>query len=311
MPRRLRFTAIALVLLSGCREASANTAFDGGTAIGYVKTQLDFGPRVPGSEGHRRTGDWIVDQMRHRADTVLVQEWKHVTARGDTLPLRNVIARFRPELRDRVLYVTHWDTRPTSDEAADPLQRQLPVPGANDGASGVALFLAIGDALRKAPPQQFGVDLLFVDGEDYGDFSKDQDVLLGSKYFAEHLPSPDYRPVFGVLWDMIGDRELQIFQEENSVNAAPEVVARVWQQAAELGYEGYFIPRVGYAITDDHVPLIKAGLRVIDVIDYDYPRAPREGEARVNYHHTPEDRLDKVSAKSLQIVGDVAIKLVE
>jgi hypothetical protein len=150
-----------------------------------------------------------------------------------------------------------------------------------------------------------------VDGEDYGNFDKDQDVLLGSKYFAAHLPSPDYRPVFGVLWDMIGDRELQIYQEENSVNAAPEVVSRVWQQAADLGYESYFVPQVKYSLVDDHVPLIKAGLRVIDVIDYDYPRPQREGEARVSYHHTPQDLIDKVSAKSLQIVGDVAVKLVQ
>ncbi|HET7450457.1 MAG TPA: M28 family peptidase, partial [Gaiellaceae bacterium] len=296
---------------AACKDSSARTAtgFDGGAAIGYVKTQLDFGPRIPGSEGHRRTGDWIVAEMRRRADTVVVQEWTHTTAAGAKLPLRNVIARFRPDLKDRVLYVTHWDTRPISDEATNPLQRQLPVPGANDGASGVALFLALGDALKKAPPTQFGVDLLFVDGEDYGDFSKDQDVLLGSKYFAEHLPSPDYRPVFGVLWDMIGDRELQIFEEDNSVRAAPEVVARVWQQAADLGYGEYFVPRVQYSLIDDHMPLIKAGLRVIDVIDYDYPHPPREGEARISYHHTPDDRLDKVSAKSLQIVGDVAIQL--
>ena len=313
--RRLAYLAVLAVLpvVSACKDSEAHpqSAFDGNTAIGYVKTQLDFGPRIPGSEGHRRTGDWIVAEMRKRADSVVVQEWKHVTAKGDTLPLRNVIARFRPELKDRVLYVTHWDTRPISDEATDPLQRQLPVPGANDGASGVALFLAIGDALKKAPPQQFGVDLLFVDGEDYGDFNKDQDVLLGSKYFAAHLPSPDYRPVFGVLWDMIGDKDLQIYQEENSVSAAPEVVARVWQQAAELGYESVFVPQVKYSLVDDHVPLIKAGLRVIDVIDYDYPRVAREGEPRVNYHHTPEDRLDKVSARSLQIVGDVAVKLVQ
>jgi Zn-dependent M28 family amino/carboxypeptidase len=313
--RRLAYLAVLALLpvVSACKDSEAHpqSAFDGNTAIGYVKTQLDFGPRIPGSEGHRRTGDWIVAEMRKRADAVEVQEWKHVTAKGDTLTLRNVIARFRPDLKDRVLYVTHWDTRPVSDEASDPLQRQLPVPGANDGASGVALFLAIGDALKKAPPQQFGLDLLFVDGEDYGNFDKDQDVLLGSKYFAAHLPSPDYRPVFGVLWDMIGDRELQIYQEENSVNAAPEVVSRVWQQAADLGYESYFVPQVKYSLVDDHVPLIKAGLRVIDVIDYDYPRPQREGEARVSYHHTPQDLIDKVSAKSLQIVGDVAVKLVQ
>ncbi|MFL5577559.1 MAG: M28 family peptidase [Gemmatimonadaceae bacterium] len=309
---RLLFTLCALaLLLTACKDrgSRARTAFDGPTALGYVKTQLDFGPRIPGTEGHRRAGDWIVSEMRKRADSVIVQEWTHVTARGDSLPMRNVVARFRPAERDRVLYVTHWDTRPTSDEAADPRLRQLPVPGANDGASGVALFLALGDALKKTPPE-FGVDLLFVDGEDYGDFSKDQDVLIGSKYFADHPPSPDYQPIFGVLWDMIGDRDLQIFQEQNSVQAAPEVVSRVWRQAEEMGYGQYFVPQVGVAVTDDHVPLLKKGMRVIDVIDIDYPRAQDGNGLRVNYHHTPQDTFDKVSAQSLQVAGDVALGLV-
>lgn len=301
---------LLLPLLLGCKDkTSPRTAFDGEAALGYIKTQLEMGPRIPGSEGHRRTGDWIVAEMRKRADTVMVQEWTHVTAAGDSLPMRNILARFRPAEGARVLYLTHWDTRPVSDEASDPSQRRLPVPGANDGASGVGLFLALGDVLRTTPPE-FGLDLLFVDGEDYGDFSKDEDVLIGSKYFAEHLPSPDYKPIFGVLWDMIGDRELQIYQEANSMQAAPEVVARVWRQAEEMGYADYFIPKVEYSLIDDHMPLIAKGLRVIDVIDYYYPRPERLGEPRVNYHHTPDDRLDKVSAASLQIVGDVALGLV-
>ena len=299
-----------LALALACKDRpSPRTAFDGQAAIGYARSQVEMGPRIPGSEGHRRAGDWIVAEMRKRADTVIVQEWTHVTAKGDSLKMRNILARFRPAEGARVLYLTHWDTRPTSDEATDPAQRQLPVPGANDGAAGVGMFVALGDALRKAPPE-FGVDLLFVDGEDYGDFAKDEDVLIGSKYFADHLPSPDYKPIFGVLWDMIGDRELQIYQETNSVQAAPEVVARVWREADEMGYADYFLPKVEYSLIDDHMPLIAKGLRVIDVIDYYYPRPERIGEPRVNYHHTPQDTMDKISAASLQIVGDVALALV-
>ena len=306
--RRLVVCCILTLTLACRNEPRSQTAFDGQAALGYARTQLQFGPRVPGTEGHRRTGEWIVAEMRKRADTVLVQEWTHVTVRGDSLPMRNVIARFRPGESARVLYVTHWDTRPRSDEAADSAQRQLPVPGANDGASGVALFLAIGDVLKKTPPQ-FGVDLLFVDGEDYGDFGKDEDVLIGSKYFADHLPAPGYRPIFGVLWDMIGDRDLQIFQEGNSVQAAPEVVLRVWRQAEDMGYSQYFVPEVGYTLIDDHMPLIAKGLRVIDVIDYNYPNAAT-AQGRGGYHHTSQDTMDKISSASLQIVGDVALGLV-
>jgi hypothetical protein len=305
--RLLLLVGAAALALCGCRESpgvTPTTAFSGAAAYGHVKTQLDFGARVPGTEAHRRAGDWIVAQMRPLADTVAVQSWSHVTAAGDTLPLRNVLARFRPDAAERVLYVTHWDSRPRSDEAADERQRQLPVPGANDGASGVALFVALGAALKAAPPA-VGVDLLFVDGEDYGDFGANQDVLIGSTYFADHLPTPDYAPLYGVLWDMIGDRDLRIPQEMNSVRAAPEVVQRVWATADELGYGGVFVPETGEAVTDDHLPLIKKGLRVIDVIDLDYKSA-----TGVSHHHTPNDTLDKVSAESLQIVGDVALRLV-
>lgn len=161
------------------------------------------------------------------------------------------------------------------------------------------MLVALADALKKTPPA-VGVDLLFVDGEDYGNFGTMQDVLMGSTYFASHLPSPNYRPIFGVLWDMIGDRDLRIQQEQNSVAQAPEVVRRVWQVAADLGHDDVFVAeQTAYPITDDHIPLLQAGLRVIDVIDYDYP-----------YHHRPTDTLDKISALSLSIVGEVAEALV-
>ena len=291
---------LALILsATACdREPRPATPFSGAAAMTYVQAQVAFGPRVPGTLGHTRTGDWIIQQMRARSDTVIVQSWNHVSARGDTLPLRNILARIRPDAAQRVLYVAHWDTRPVSDKAADPAQRQLPVPGANDGASGVALLMALADVLKTNSPE-YGVDLLFVDGEDYGEFSPDVDVLLGSKYFAAHLPSPDYRPLFAVVWDMIGDADLRIYQEGHSVQRAPEVVTRVWETASELGYSRYFVARPGEAITDDHLPLLEAGLRAITVIDIDFP-----------YHHTPEDRVDKVSPRSLQITGDVATTLV-
>jgi Zn-dependent M28 family amino/carboxypeptidase len=258
--------------------------------------------------------------MKQRADTVIVQSWTHVTAKGDSLPLRNILARINPSATQRVLYLTHWDTRPTADEDMTLGNRGLPIPGANDGASGVALLMGIADALKKTKPL-YGVDLLFVDGEDYGSFdgykpdsalAKSSDVLIGSTYFANHLPSPDYRPIFGALFDMIGDRNLQIYQEGNSVAAAPEVVSRMWSTADDLGYGKYFLNVNKTAMTDDHVPLIKRGLRVIDVGDFDYCSdntvdcEPGPG----NLHHTLGDTFDKVSARSLQIVGDVAVALV-
>jgi glutaminyl-peptide cyclotransferase len=300
--------SLALALAACAKPADAPRAvapapFNADSAMSYTRAQLDFGPRVPGTVPARKTGDWIVAHLRSTADTVIEQTWTHTTAKGVKLPLRNILARFKPGAKDRVLYVTHWDTRPVADSDPDPAKRSLPIPGANDGASGVGLLLALGDALKKLPPA-VGVDLLFVDGEDYGTFGPDVDVLIGSTYFASHLPEPGYKPLFGVLWEMIGDADLKVYQEINSVQAAPEVVQRVWSQARDLGYENYFDAQAKYPITDDHVPLNKAGLHVIDVIDIDYV------SPEMNYHHTMQDTIDKVSVKSLKVMGDVALALV-
>ena len=296
---------VCVLLTAGCdRFAGPATAFDGEQALAYAREHMSVGPRVPGTEGHRRGGDWILEQMRSRADTVVVQEFTHVTVDGDTLPLRNILARFRPASDQRVLYVTHWDTRPFSENATNLGERQLPVPGANDGASGVGLFIALADVLRQTPPS-VGVDLLFVDGEDYGSFAENKDVLLGSRYFAGHLPSPSYRPLFGVVWDMIAGADARFYQEGYSVQRAPEVVARVWRQAADLGYQDTFLSRVGSAVTDDHLPLLDAGLRVIDVIPVN------EESISYPYHHRPTDTIDKLSARTFQIVGDVAVSLLQ
>lgn len=303
---------LTLCVLIGCKgdakegsaaqrnpAAAAATGFSGSSAYSYAKAQVDFGPRVPGTAAAQKAGDWIIRQMRARADTVIVQSFTYTTADGRKLPLRNIIARFRPDLSDRVLYVTHWDSRPKSESGTTEAEKKMPVPGANDGASGVGMFVALGDALKRSRPV-VGVDLLFTDGEDYGEFGPPEvDVLIGAKYFAAHPPTPGYKPIFGVLWDMIGDRDLRIPYEMNSFQQAPEVVSRVWQTAADLGYGNVFVQESGGLITDDHIPLLNAGMKVIDVIDLTYPA-----------HHTPYDTMDKVSAKSLAMVGDVATALV-
>ena len=308
---RSMLTILVFCILAGCKgdakEGSAaqrtatatSTGFNGSAAYNYAGAQVAFGPRVPGTPAAKQGGDWIIRQMRARADTVIVQSFTYTTADGKKLPLRNILARFRPELPERVLYVTHWDSRPISESATTEALKKMPVPGANDGASGVGMFVALGDALKRTRPN-VGVDLLFTDGEDYGQFGPPEvDVLIGSKYFAKHLPSADYKPLYGVLWDMIGDKDLRIPYEMFSFQRAPEVVSRVWQTAADLGYANIFVEESGGEVVDDHVPLLDAGLRVIDVIDLTYPP-----------HHTPYDTMDKISAKSLATVGDVATALV-
>ena len=291
-------TCLALVSACSARGGEKPREFGGTRAFGYLEQQMQFGPRIPGTAGHERAGDWILAHLRATADSVVVQSITHVTRHGVTLHLRNFFARFRPGVPDRVLLLAHWDTRPHADQSQNLGQQRLPVPGANDGASGVAVLLGVADALKASPPK-LGVDLLFVDGEDYGDFARDSaDVLIGSRYFATHRPA-GYQPLFAVLFDMVADKDQQFYYEGNSQAFAPEVVDRVWRTAADLGYGRIFQPGVKHTLTDDHVALQQAGIHAIDVVDFDYP-----------YWHTREDTIDKVSAASLQVVGDVAVALV-
>jgi glutaminyl-peptide cyclotransferase len=297
LPMR-RHALLVIALLAACRDSSSHVReFDGTSAFRYIETQVDFGPRIPGTDAHRRAALWLDSLLRQRADTVITQSWTHVTAGGDSLPLTNLVARFRPGAAKRLLFLAHWDSRPTADSPISP-DSTKPVPGANDGGSGVATLLGVADALKRAPPS-IGVDLLFVDGEDYGDFTKTpKDVLIGSRYYAAH-PVPGAQPLYAVLFDLVADKDLQIFEEGNSLVGAPEVVELVWNTAKDLGYAGTFMATPKHTLIDDHLELQKAGIRAIDVVDFDYPS-----------WHTKDDTIDKVSAASLQIVGDVAVALV-
>jgi hypothetical protein len=293
-----RLLLLLPIAFAACRDQGPPPReFDGTSAFRYIETQVGFGPRVPGTEPHRRMEEWLGKELAGRADTVVAQRWTHVTAKGDSLPMTNFIARFKPAAPQRLLFLAHWDSRPHADGPAS-TDSTAPVPGANDGGSGVALLLGVADVLKRAPPA-VGVDLLFVDGEDYGDFTATpNDVLIGSRHYAANqLPGPE--PLYAVLFDLVADKDLQIYQEGNSLVGAPEVVSLVWETARTVGQGGTFIDTPRHTLIDDHLELQKAGIRAIDVVDFDYPS-----------WHTPGDTIDKVSAASLQIVGDLAMALV-
>ncbi len=298
---------LTTLVVGGTLACSGDTApvnprtFSGEAALRYAGTQVDFGPRVPGQPGHEAMAEWLDSLLRTRADTVRAQRWNHVTSDGASLPMVNFLAQFNPSATRRILLLAHWDTRPRSDAAAPEVQ-DVPVPGANDGASGVAVLLGVADALDSIPPS-IGVDLLFVDGEDYGDFSARPpvDVMIGSRYYAANQLTPP--PLFAVLFDMVGDRDLRIQREGNSLIGAPEVVDLVWNAAARAGYSSIFVGHEGMSLTDDHVELQKGGIRAIDVVDFSY------GPGNT-WWHTPEDTMDKISAQSLEVAGTVALEVI-
>lgn len=299
---------LTVAALAGCNGAGASPgaasdparattplpAFRADTAFAYLAAQVGFGPRVPGTPGHAAQLAWMTEFLRARADTVALDEFVHETSDGVRLEMTNVFARFRPELRDRVLVLAHWDTRPTADQETDPASRARPIPGANDGASGTAVLLELANVLSSNSPP-VGVDLLFVDGEDYGPF--EPDMYLGAKRFAAR--NPGYRPLYGLLLDMVADQNPLFPIEGNSREMAPEVVERVWRMAEEIGHGATFVRRGGITVEDDHIPLNRAGIRTIDIIDFDYA-----------HWHRLSDDLPNVAPRGLGVVGEVVTALI-
>jgi Zn-dependent M28 family amino/carboxypeptidase len=207
-------------------------------------------------------------------------------------PIKNVVARREGE-EDKpwILLGAHYDTRIFADQDPDLEKRNQPVPGANDGASGVAVLLELARVLPETYPGT--IWLVFFDAEDNGGI-QGWDWILGSRAFVDQLGG---QPDAVVIVDMIGDADLNIKMEPSS---DARLTAEIWSQAAELGYKEYFLPVPGPRVLDDHTPFLRAGIPAVDIIDFDYL-----------YWHTTADTLDKVSAESLQVVGETLVAWLE
>jgi len=282
-------------LLSGV-YCSRVPRFDSRRAYDDILTQCSFGPRAPNSEAHDLAEDYLFSTLSATTELCRRQHFEyHDSLTGNTLQLTNIIASYNPNARRRIMLCAHWDSRPRSENDPDSGKRELPVPGANDGASGVAVLLEIGRILQRRTPS-VGVDIVLFDGEDYGRNGEVAGWFLGSEHFAKNLGS--YRPRLAILLDMIGDRDLQICREVISERNAGELNDYIWKIARESGSSA-FIDSVNHTVYDDHVPLISRGIKAVDIIDFDYP-----------YWHTQEDTPDKCSPHSLEIVGQVILSAI-
>jgi len=269
--------------------------FDAEKAWSHLIAQCDFGARTPGSKAHGDCLVYISNELQKVGAKVSLQRFSEkLPFNPEPVSCANIIASFGEKKRRRILLCAHWDTRPWADQDAVALNRSKPVPGANDGASGVAVLLEVARHLNKVEPQ-YGVNIIFFDAEDSGQPNQ-TDFALGSRYFAKHK-SPNYHPEFGILLDMVGDADLQVYQEVNSVKYAKRFVDRVWQKAAELNLPS-FRKTARFQVEDDHIPLLESGIPCIDLIDFDYP-----------YWHSTEDTPDKCSPQSLGEVGQLILNL--
>lgn len=257
----------------------SSSIFNAQRAYKDVLVQTGFGPRLPNTEAHEKTVDYIQEQLTAAGWQVELQNSENLGH-----PMTNIIAR-RGTGAQWVILGAHYDSRLLADHDPDPMLQSQPVPGANDGASGVAVLLELARILPRQLNQE--IWLVFFDLEDQGRI-EGYDWILGSQFFVDQL---NEKPDAVIVIDMIGDEDLQIYKEKSSTQA---LVNEIWQVAKDLSYEEIFSDEEKYSILDDHTPFLNAGIQAIDIIDFDYP-----------YWHTTADTADKVSAESLEIIGNL------
>lgn len=277
---------LLMTLLGGCN--TRQDKISNGKQVSQIERDLSFqvkcGPRTPGSACHQRIQEWIMLSLKEQKWQVETQSFSYGQVEGT-----NIIGKYGNG-EEFIIIGAHYDTRFTSDQEKQGELRNQPVPGANDGASGVALLLLLSREIpRQIPPAEKTIWVVFFDLEDNGSYPG-WDWILGSTAFASSLTKT---PSAVIVVDMIGDRDLNIYMEHNS---SAELNQEIWQTAQQLGYEQFFISQRKYRMIDDHLPFIQRGFPTSLLIDFDYP-----------YWHTTQDTLDKVSAYSILIVYDTLI----
>lgn len=320
----LSFLLLLSVALTGCKNQNQASAgqdtdtiavtqvqFDADSAYASVVAQCDFGPRVPGSAAHDRCGDYIVSRFKALGLSVSEQRTDQKAWDGKVLHTRNIIAAYRPELADRIIICTHWESRPWADADPDSSLHREPVMAANDGASGVAVMLEVARKLEELKPE-LGIDFICFDSEDYGmpywaetdDVADGSDWCLGSQYWAAHPHVPGYKARFGILLDMVGGRDARFCFEGISMRYASEVMVHVWDAAGRAGASQLFLAEQGGYAQDDHVPMNEvAGIPTIDIIPY------VEGEHTFGATwHTTQDTPENISRETLKGVGQTLLQ---
>ena len=279
--------------------------FNADSAYSYVKAQVDFGPRVPGTEAHKACGDYLAGKLEQFGAKVYNQYADVTGYDGTTLRIRNIVGSYKPESRKRVALFAHWDCRPWADHDPDPKNHHKPVPGANDGASGAGVLLEIARQLQQQQPA-LGIDLILLDAEDRGAHEEyegqhlEEYWCLGSQYWARNPHVQGYNARFGILLDMVGGHGATFRYEWISEEHAKDINRKVWEAAETAGYAGYFVPEGGGAVTDDHLYVNRlAGIPAIDIIQYD----PQSDTGFGAYWHTVDDDMDHIDRQTLQAVG--------
>ncbi len=278
--------------------------FNADSAYSYVKAQVDFGPRVPGTKAHAKCADYLVAKLKSYGLEVMVQEATIQTFDKKQFVLKNIIASFKPDLQKRIMICSHWDVRPWADE--DTKNRDKPFDSANDGASGVGVALEIARQINLLNPT-IGVDIIYFDLEDYGQAGGESNTwCLGSQYWSKNVHKTGYYADFGILLDMVGAPNALFPKEQNSLDFAKVAVDKVWKAAENSGYGNYFINQSeNFVGVDDHIYVNDAGIPCIDIIEFN-PTSRGFG----SYHHTHEDNMSIIDKNTLKAVGQTLLEVI-
>ncbi len=287
-------------------------SFNADSAYNFVKTQVEFGSRVPNSIAHKSCGKYLVAKLKEYGATTIEQDAILTTYDGTKLESKNIIGQYQPNNPNRILLCAHWDSRHIADQDPDPLMQMKPILGANDGASGVGVLLEIARQLQKENTT-LGIDIIFFDAEDYGQPEnskhprKDNSWCLGSQYWGKNLHKKNYYARFGILLDMVGASEAQFYREYHSVKYAKHIVNKVWNAGAKLGFSNHFIPHTAGAVMDDHYFVnIFANIPCIDIIQRD----PSQDKEFGSYWHTQSDDMSNIDKKTLKSVGQTVLEVI-
>lgn len=290
-------------------------AFDRDSAMAYVVKQVEFGPRVPNTDAHAACKEWLSDKLRSFGATVIEQDFTAEAYTGETLNGTNIIAQFNPGQSERILLAAHWDTRHIADSPLSTENRDQPILGADDGASGVAVLLEVARQIQ-ANPIDLGVDIILFDAEDHGQGAEGAEEenpnqsswCLGSQHWARNKHRNGYQAKYGILLDMVGARGARFPKEGYSMQFAPQLVNQIWELANRMGYGNYFHNANGGGVTDDHyfVSTI-ARIPMIDIINLPLNSQNRGfGE----HWHTQNDNLDVIDSRTLRAVGQVVLAVI-
>ena len=283
---------IIYILIVSFLYAQHAPFFDGEIAFKYLEKQCSFGERYPGSQNHLNLKDHFIEFLSDKSDDLIVYDHEiNHPYKDKTIVLYNILARYNPESDNRILLMAHWDTREIADKDEHEINRVKPILGANDGASGISILMHLSEIFSNYPFNNIGVDLLFVDGEDMGRHGDLNNFSIGTKLFSKNIIKPY---ALAICLDMVADKDPQFKIEYFSYIQAKKEVLELWDLANNLGYSE-FVYQFTSPIYDDHRALfVETGIPSLDIIDFDYP-----------YWHTLDDTVDKCSAYTLGIVGNL------